>query len=114
MHNRVRYVNWLNSKWALIVFILIYIVSSYIITFKIANIIDKAILITIYLLFVLIIVLALFPISNAVCYNIIYLKSYKDSPSFMKRNKDKIIVGIIVAFIASLMTALISHFITTK
>ena len=44
--------------------------------------------------------------------NIIILR--RQRYGFYRRNKDKIIVGVIVAIIASLMTALISYFITTK
>jgi hypothetical protein len=47
-------------------------------------------------------------------YNTVFFKLRKESPSFWKRNKDQIIVGVVTAVITAIITSFVTAIITAK
>lgn len=108
IEKRIRLSNIVNSRWIIYAFLFIFITFSYLIN-KFIKINDKfSIAIIVPLLFILL----LYLLDKMICYNIIFLKYYKDSPDFFKRNRDNIIVGIICAIIGTVIGGLLIYIIT--
>jgi hypothetical protein len=101
-----------NSYWSIIILILSIFISPFIFIYY-KNVINKEHIELYFLVAFLtipILWLSLFSLSNFI-YNSIHLKYSWEEPNFFKRNKDRIIVGILCAIVGSVGTLILSFII---
>ncbi len=108
INKRKRFSNIVNSKFGMYILLFICLILSYIIN-KFIIITDKLL---IAIIIPLLLIYSLNIIDKKICNNNIFIKCYKDSPSFIKRNKDNLIVGIICTIIGGVIGGLLIYIIT--
>lgn len=112
LSGRRRILNIFTSLWSIAIITLFnFLLFSILIYYK--NAFDKKqfIIISIILYSIMIILLLLMPFLSSFIFNSINLKYSWDKPSFFKRNKDRIIIGIICAIFGGISTLIVSFII---